>query len=79
MFLYIDPLKQGLKQNYKEIENGEVKLFLYIDPLKQGLKLCMRSVPVLLEPPFLYIDPLKQGLKHLLTDNYKRRKNGFYT
>jgi len=38
-FLYIDPLKQGLKRKLEqnEIENG--KQFLYIDPLKQGLKL----------------------------------------
>ena len=38
MFLYIDPLKQGLKHF-----STSVKLlfnwFLYIDPLKQGLKL----------------------------------------
>jgi len=39
MFLYIDPLKQGLKLgiHYTNMENHEK--FLYIDPLKQGLKL----------------------------------------
>jgi len=37
-FLYIDPLKQGLKlQSFQGIEDLS-KLFLYIDPLKQGLK-----------------------------------------
>jgi len=36
-FLYIDPLKQGLKQPEKpKVE--KVAEFLYIDPLKQGLK-----------------------------------------
>jgi len=37
-FLYIDPLKQGLKpiKDYP-VSLGRL-LFLYIDPLKQGLK-----------------------------------------
>jgi len=39
MFLYIDPLKQGLKLYifFNHLEN--LPQFLYIDPLKQGLKL----------------------------------------
>ncbi len=37
-FLYIDPLKQGLKQEFFE-ERDDRFQFLYIDPLKQGLKL----------------------------------------
>ena len=38
VFLYIDPLKQGLKQKkLKNLERLNEK-FLYIDPLKQGLK-----------------------------------------
>ncbi len=36
-FLYIDPLKQGLKPD-TAIRIPEVTRFLYIDPLKQGLK-----------------------------------------
>ena len=41
MFLYIDPLKQGLKlrENSKRIPRKV--MFLYIDPLKQGLKLLL--------------------------------------
>ena len=38
MFLYIDPLKQGLKP-YEGISYQELSpMFLYIVPLKQGLK-----------------------------------------
>ncbi len=38
-FLYIDPLKQGLKlKELITIKDYPVR-FLYIDPLKQGLKL----------------------------------------
>ena len=43
MFLYIDPLKQGLKHNIPEKLPSFVILFLYIDPLKQGLKLYSNS------------------------------------
>jgi len=38
-FLYIDPLKQGLKQAKAVFPIDGRPAFLYIDPLKQGLKL----------------------------------------
>jgi len=38
-FLYIDPLKQGLKHIILVIRESFLLKFLYIDPLKQGLKL----------------------------------------
>ena len=38
MFLYIDPLKQGLKHYASRIKVQYGFRFLYIDPLKQGLK-----------------------------------------
>ncbi len=38
LFLYIDPLKQGLKQSDCQLVNQVSGQFLYIDPLKQGLK-----------------------------------------
>jgi len=38
MFLYIDPLKQGLKLINEIQDFTEQFWFLYIDPLKQGLK-----------------------------------------
>jgi len=39
MFLYIDPIKQGLKLGCIDIEKEADWVFLYIDPIKQGLKL----------------------------------------
>jgi len=38
-FLYLDPLKQGLKHIQNKKMLAEDYEFLYIDPLKQGLKL----------------------------------------
>jgi len=38
-FLYIVPLKQGLKLGETFTDAGVDELFLYIVPLKQGLKL----------------------------------------
>ena len=38
LFLYIDPLKQGLKHYCFFNFFNSIILFLYIDPLKQGLK-----------------------------------------
>jgi len=64
MFLYIDPLKQGLKLS--RVNSGTLPsyLFLYIDPLKQGLKHIIKfSYYSKRYSRFLYIDPLKQGLK----------------
>ena len=37
-FLYIDPLKQGLKPGLFSKRDRKGNKFLYIDPLKQGLK-----------------------------------------
>jgi len=38
VFLYIDPLKQGLKRREMRFAGTGESRFLYIDPLKQGLK-----------------------------------------
>ena len=38
LFLYIDPIKQGLKLSDILMEAYLGSKFLYIDPLKQGLK-----------------------------------------
>jgi len=64
-FLYIDPLKQGLKLWVVFAEPSIFAGFLYIDPLKQGLKLNRSAHSLLPRAEFLYIDPLKQGLKPL--------------
>ena len=37
-FLYIDPIKQGLKLAGIDSEDAIQQMFLYIDPIKQGLK-----------------------------------------
>ena len=63
MFLYIDPLKQGLKQSIRNGCGKSYTKFLYIDPLKQGLKHFFYSIYDKVLNQFLYIDPLKQGLK----------------
>jgi len=65
-FLYIDPLKQGLKLREKLHKTTETVKFLYIDPLKQGLKQEDGETFRESGSRFLYIDPLKQGLKHLV-------------
>ena len=44
MFLYIVPLKQGLKLSSAKEELKSRQEFLYIVPLKQGLKLWNRKV-----------------------------------
>jgi len=62
-FLYIDPLKQGLKLQVLQELKAEIEEFLYIDPLKQGLKLVLPNPKWKTKYQFLYIDPLKQGLK----------------
>jgi len=45
MFLYIDPLKQGLKHAFVNISQAIAQMFLYIDPLKQGLKPRQKNFP----------------------------------
>ncbi len=47
-FLYIDPIKQGLKLNkISKLEQNEIE-FLYIDPIKQGLKRLYQTFPFFL-------------------------------
>jgi len=53
MFLYIDPLKQGLKLEMTVGYSGNGIEFLYIDPLKQGLKLSVEIVHP--APPSVFI------------------------
>ncbi len=63
LFLYIVPLKQGLKHDRPERAELKFRGFLYIVPLKQGLKLINGTRRCLMIKKFLYIVPLKQGLK----------------
>ncbi len=43
-FLYIVPLKQGLKPNFSSRVGASGTPFLYIVPLKQGLKLASSAL-----------------------------------
>jgi len=79
MFLYIDPLKQGLKLNVFVSGSASAIVFLYIDPLKQGLKPFSSEVLYSRNIEFLYIDPLKQGLKHLFWQVNIVIQKSFYT
>ena len=63
LFLYIVPLKQGLKPLYGVAELSLWIRFLYIVPLKQGLKHACPDMTGIARKRFLYIVPLKQGLK----------------
>jgi len=62
-FLYIVPLKQGLKHCNFSCNHIVKFLFLYIVPLKQGLKHAELVKETVHRGRFLYIVPLKQGLK----------------
>ena len=77
-FLYIDPLKQGLKLKQSATDEIEI-MFLYIDPLKQGLKRRKKPRSSKSKIQFLYIDPLKQGLKPCWLTPQNEIKIGFYT
>jgi len=65
LFLYIVPLKQGLKREFIPQFHFFQCRFLYIVPLKQGLKPKKNKRSKQNETKFLYIVPLKQGLKLL--------------
>jgi len=62
MFLYIDPLKQGLKQSIMfEILYGD-PVFIHRS-IKTRIETLLTILETILTSLFLYIDPLKQGLK----------------
>jgi len=52
-FLYIDPIKQGLKQ-IGSIYASDIYKFLYIDPIKQGLKRSLDTFFGLLYDVFIH-------------------------
>ncbi len=71
LFLYIVPLKQGLKREGVYMITPKQGMFLYIVPLKQGLKLSEKDELAINTILFLYIVPLKQGLKLCDTATYR--------
>jgi len=62
LFLYIDPLKQGLKPSLPLPQVSRKRVFIHrsIKTRIETTGLCSVLSP---RPQFLYIDPLKQGLK----------------
>ena len=78
-FLYIDPLKQGLKQNSSMIEELVKYRFLYIDPLKQGLKPEQTIEPIDKMTVFIHRS-IKTRIETWSIYNISRSSvNGFYT
>ena len=77
-FLYIVPLKQGLKQRQDNIETPKNKVFIH-SSIKTRIetKLDKHSYPTSFL--FLYIVPLKQGLKRVQKYVEKIDNDGFYT
>ena len=79
MFLYIDPLKQGLKQ-YKKIGIGQPTQNVFIHrSIKTRIETAFRLVEYEDYKVFLYIDPLKQGLKHSISYRKYSGNKCFYT
>ena len=67
MFLYIDPLKQGLKLIVYPIRILVAYVFIHRSiktRIETGYEDILKNVTI----PFLYIDPLKQGLKLTIKD-----------
>ncbi len=62
MFLYIDPLKQGLKLCSYSLSATGYHVFIHrsIKTRIETIQEIFQSLHIIL---FLYIDPLKQGLK----------------
>ena len=62
MFLYIDPLKQGLKLFKSGANKWDFQVFIHRS-IKTRIETAFRLVEYEDYKVFLYIDPLKQGLK----------------
>jgi len=62
-FLYIDPLKQGLKLLLQILYRAFIAVFIHRS-IKTRIETHRISQNNATDSGFLYIDPLKQGLKH---------------
>ena len=62
MFLYIDPLKQGLKPSAPQPCRCAIRVFIHRS-IKTRIETQCGYIPPCIRGQFLYIDPLKQGLK----------------
>ncbi len=78
LFLYIDPLKQGLKLAFIRKAFQSISVFIHRS-IKTRIETCPHCKEPVEEDEFLYIDPLKQGLKLLLSIQCRGFSAGFYT
>jgi len=62
MFLYIDPIKQGLKLQAIKKDCQKVQVFIHRS-IKTRIETLLPWAIYKQKEVFLYIDPLKQGLK----------------
>jgi len=62
MFLYIDPIKQGLKLVFNRFIFSHIGVFIHRSN-KTRIETAFLSASMVSMPVFLYIDPIKQGLK----------------
>ena len=63
-FLYIVPLKQGLKLIIATVAMIETKVFIH-SSIKTRIETILSTWALFLSSLFLYIVPLKQGLKRM--------------
>jgi len=78
LFLYIDPLKQGLK--HVDSQKLRIATIVFIHrSIKTRIETCPPNDTNHQTLLFLYIDPLKQGLKLLSHSVDKINHPSFYT
>ena len=77
-FLYIDPLKQGLKLWDANVWPSPSMVFIHRS-IKTRIETSRAKINMQNNDLFLYIDPLKQGLKLKSIPKSHKTKIGFYT
>ncbi len=78
MFLYIDPLKQGLKRFWCIFLWARKFVFIHRS-IKTRIETRNNQRDIQRQSLFLYIDPLKQGLKLAGIDSEDAIQQSFYT
>jgi len=78
MFLYIDPLKQGLKLIISALKEMGIRVFIHRS-IKTRIETTIVETFSQIPSKFLYIDPLKQGLKPEKYIETALKFDGFYT
>ena len=78
LFLYIDPLKQGLKRLIPQINSLFHFVFIHRSIKTRIETFCSEGFGTT-HILFLYIDPLKQGLKRFYQSEMQKSYQSFYT